>query len=212
MPMIGQGTSTDYPAPTEEVLKSFFYHRIRETSRGGTFASLHPPAVTSIRFRGSYGTDKILRYKIGIPWHIFGARLYFGRGIQLVAAFLFFLNRKPESQDEKACINILPNTYAPARLCYGKHRPWAKSRVDRYIAALYRNYWLGVFTKDLAPHISSVPAQLRWSDEVQDRGSNLEICQYYLAKWEEETKKGTNLIWVEVEKGRSIEDVCTNSY
>ena len=212
MPMISGRPANKYPLPKEGELKGFFYHRVDEAGRSGVFVNVYAPAKVRIRFQSKV-MDEPRQFMLGIPWHIFGAFLDFGAGISLHNAVLLFMNRKPEGMDDIPCINALPNSFESGRLCYGKRRPWAKSKVPAYMKALYRNYWLGTFTSDLVATGDSLPAQLCSKPDYSDGISVFtKHALRYLGEWERATSRGEEIQWVTRYDRRSLGSLFENRY
>lgn len=215
MPMITSSNSSQRrlcKLPDAKLRGKFFHSDLDLENRVGIFCILSEPVTTKVRFKfrvwqeqkGMVNEESA--YTVGLPWHLFGAKVRFNAGICLEKAFLFFFNRKPESLKAKPCSAVLPNIWTSGRICYGSHRPWSKSRIDRYMDDLHRNFWMGNFNKDLAPATGSVPEQMTDSDgdtfdnwESQDiQNMAMKYVKEVMGSWEKCTKEGVKIHWKEI--------------
>lgn len=207
MPMISSSESAKkenlYPLPDKETMGKFFYSSLNMDHRRGIFLNIYPPAMTKIRFnlvKHSYSDEEKKVFKIRVPWHAFGAAIRFRAGVCLDKAFLFFFNEEPKDMQARPCVAPLNNLWSIGRVCYGRNRPWYKSRIDKYLKDLHRNFWMGKFNSDLAPSYDSLPDEIHRHMEKIGGCKIEEMIQkdfslnLYKA-WEKVSRDGRGIYW-----------------
>ena len=207
MPMISSSESAKksnlYPLPDKEMMGKFFSSSLNMDRRSGVFTNVYPPAMTKIRFnlvKYTHSEEERKIFRVRVPWHVFGARVQFQAGVCLGQAFLFFFNEEPKDMKARPCVAPLNNTWTIGRICYGRSRPWYKSRIDKYMKDLHRNFWMGKFNSDLAPSYSSLPDEIREHME-EIGGCDVEAMvqkdfslNLYKA-WEKVSRNGRDIYW-----------------
>jgi hypothetical protein len=145
MPMMGEkvaGCPAPYPLPLLPEIRKFNWVSLDRIGRSGSFFLVRPPGLAKVDFNGQ-------SFKIGIPWHLFGAQLKFRQGIIMSRTGLWFLDKRPENIQARTYIAPLPNMGSTGVICYGRFRPYSKTTVYKYVRSLADRFWMSPFNLDM---------------------------------------------------------------